>query len=243
MQLHESIPSEISLSVYLSIYVCVCVHVYILLLFSCQIMSDCLWPHGLQHTRLPSPSPSPRVCPSPCPLSQWCHPNISSVALFFCLQSCWASGSLYRGFLGGKERAHKYRRCKRCRCDPWVGKILLEEGMGTHSSILTQRTPQRSLVGYKGLQRVRNNGSNFACMHAYINTHKHTHTHTHIHTHLYTHANTTYTHVYIYTYTIYMHMHIYMIYCMHVHTYIHTVYIHKHTHIYMHVLYIYTHYI
>ena len=51
-------------------------------------MSDSTWPHGLQHTRLPCPSPSPGVCPSSCPLNQWCSPTISSsVALFSCLQS------------------------------------------------------------------------------------------------------------------------------------------------------------
>ena len=38
-------------------------------------MSDSLWPHGLQYTRLPCPSLSPRVCLNSCPLSQWCHPN------------------------------------------------------------------------------------------------------------------------------------------------------------------------
>ena len=41
-------------------------------------MSDSLWLHGLQHPRLPCPSPSPRVCSSSCPLSWWCHPTISS---------------------------------------------------------------------------------------------------------------------------------------------------------------------
>ena len=51
-------------------------------------MSDSLWPHELLHTRLPCPSPSPGVCPSSCPLNQWCSPTISSsVALFSCLQS------------------------------------------------------------------------------------------------------------------------------------------------------------
>ena len=58
-------------------------------------MSDSLWPHGLQHSRLPSPSPSPRVCSNSCPLSWWCHPTISSsvVVSSFCLQSFPASGS------------------------------------------------------------------------------------------------------------------------------------------------------
>ena len=41
-------------------------------------MSDSLRPHGLQHTRLPCLSPTPRACSNSCPLSQWCHPTISS---------------------------------------------------------------------------------------------------------------------------------------------------------------------
>ena len=51
--------------------------------------------HGLQHARLPCPSPSPGVCSNSCPLNQWCHPTISfSVASFSsCLQSFSASGS------------------------------------------------------------------------------------------------------------------------------------------------------
>ena len=46
--------------------------------FSCKVRSDSLWPHGLQQTRLPYPSLSPRVCWNSCPLSQWCLPTISS---------------------------------------------------------------------------------------------------------------------------------------------------------------------
>ena len=71
-------------------------HLLYLLLFSRSVVSTSLWPHGLQHARLPCPSPSPRVCSNSCPLSQWCHPTISSsVAPFFsCPQSCrlFASG-------------------------------------------------------------------------------------------------------------------------------------------------------
>ena len=53
----------------------------LLLLFSCSVMSDYLWPHGLQHTRFPCPLLSPGVCSNSCPLSQQCHPTIlSSVA-------------------------------------------------------------------------------------------------------------------------------------------------------------------
>ena len=45
--------------------------------FSCSVMSNSLWLHGLQHTRLPCPSPTPGACSDSCPLSQWCHPAIS----------------------------------------------------------------------------------------------------------------------------------------------------------------------
>ena len=56
-------------------------------------MSSCLWPHGLQHTRLPCPSLSPRVCSNSDSLSRWYHPTISSSAtpFSFCLQSFPAS--------------------------------------------------------------------------------------------------------------------------------------------------------
>ena len=63
------------------------IHTHTLLLFSRSLMSDSLQAHGLQHTRLPCSSPSPRACSNSCPLSQWCHPTISpSVPSSFCLQ-------------------------------------------------------------------------------------------------------------------------------------------------------------
>ena len=55
------------------------VHIYNgILLFIRSVMSDSLWPHGLQHTRLPCPSPSPRACLNSGPLSRWFHPTILS---------------------------------------------------------------------------------------------------------------------------------------------------------------------
>ena len=68
---------------------------HLLLLFSHSVMSDSLWPQGLQHTRLPQPSPSLRTCSNSCPLSRWCHPTISSSVVPFSshLQSFPASGS------------------------------------------------------------------------------------------------------------------------------------------------------
>ena len=53
--------------------------------FSCLLMSDSLWPQGLQHARLPCPSPNPGACSNSCPLSQWCHPTISSSVIPFSL--------------------------------------------------------------------------------------------------------------------------------------------------------------
>ena len=47
-------------------------------MFSCLIMSNSLWPHGLQHTRSLSPSPSFKICPGSCWLHRWCHPAVSS---------------------------------------------------------------------------------------------------------------------------------------------------------------------
>ena len=63
--------------------------------FSSTVMSSSLRPHGLQHARLPCPSPTPRAYSNPCPLSQWCHPTISSSIIPFSsrLQSFPASES------------------------------------------------------------------------------------------------------------------------------------------------------
>ena len=63
--------------------------------FSYSGMPDSLQSQEPQHARLPCPSPTPRVYPNLCPLSQWCHPSISSSAVpfFCCLQSFPSSGS------------------------------------------------------------------------------------------------------------------------------------------------------
>ena len=60
-----------------------------------SLMSDSLPPHGLQHTRLPCPSPIPRACSNSCPSSWWCHPTISFSVVPFssCLPFFPASGS------------------------------------------------------------------------------------------------------------------------------------------------------
>ena len=67
----------------------------VLLLFNRAVVSNFLQLHGLQHTRLPCPSASPRICSNSCPFSQWCHQTISSSVIPFpsFLQSCPASVS------------------------------------------------------------------------------------------------------------------------------------------------------
>ena len=68
---------------------------YVCSIYSNSVVSDSLLPHGLQHARLPCPSPTPGACSNSCPLSEWCHPTISSSVVPFssCLQYFPASGS------------------------------------------------------------------------------------------------------------------------------------------------------
>ena len=78
-----------------------------MLLFSCSVMSNPLQHHGLQHVRLPCPSPSSGACSNSCPLSWRCHPTIlSSVTPFSsCLQSFPVSGSfpMSQSFVSGGQ--------------------------------------------------------------------------------------------------------------------------------------------
>ena len=105
-------------------------------------MSNLLWPHGLQHSRLPFPLPTPRAYSNSCALSRWCHPTISSCVLPFssCLQSFPASG---------KEPACQFRRHKRRRFDPWVGKIPWRRKWQPTPVFMPGKSHGlRSLVGY-----------------------------------------------------------------------------------------------
>ena len=76
-------------------YICTYIYMKWNIQFSRSVMSDSLWPHGLQHIRLPCPSPIPGACSNSCPLRRWCHPTISSSVVPFsaCLQSFPALGS------------------------------------------------------------------------------------------------------------------------------------------------------
>ena len=59
--------------------------------FSRSVVSDSLRPHGWQHSRPPCPSPTPGIYPNSCPLSQWCHPTISSCRPLLFLPSIFPS--------------------------------------------------------------------------------------------------------------------------------------------------------
>ena len=70
-----------------------CLSTYSSVQFSCSVMSNSLGPHGLQHAKLPCPSPTPIAYSNSCPLRLWCHSVISSsvVPFFSCIQSFAAS--------------------------------------------------------------------------------------------------------------------------------------------------------
>ena len=73
--------------------------------FSRSVVSGSLWRHGLQHARLPCPSPTPGVYSNSCPMSQWCHPIISSSVIPFSshLQSFPASFQMSQFFASGGQ--------------------------------------------------------------------------------------------------------------------------------------------
>ena len=138
-----------------------------MLSFSCSVVSYTLWPHGLQHARLPCPSLSPGVCSNSCPLNQWYHPTISSSVIPFssCLQSFPASGSfLMIQFWSGGHSIESFSMsfsdecsqlisslvaqmvenwCKMQKTQVWFlgGEDTLDKEMATHSSILNWRIP------------------------------------------------------------------------------------------------------
>ena len=79
----------------------------------CSVTKLCptLWPRGLQHARLPCSSPSPRVCPSLCPLNRWSYPTISLMLVSCNLNNDWTV-SVWTGFaqirpLGGRPSVHQ----------------------------------------------------------------------------------------------------------------------------------------
>ena len=108
--------------------------------FSCSVMSDSLRPHESQHTRPPCPSPTPGVYPNSRPLSQWCHPAISSSVVPFssCPQSLPASGSFPMSQLFA-----------------WGGQSI---GVSASASVLPINTQDWSPLGWTGWISLQSRG-------------------------------------------------------------------------------------
>ena len=126
------------------------------LLFGQSVVSNSLQPHGLQHTRLPYPSLSPWVCLKLGPLSQWCHPAISSSVTPFssCPQSFPASrsfpvsqlfasgGQKYWSFSFSTSPSNKYSGLISFRID-WFDLLVVQ---GTLKSILQHHSSNASIL-------------------------------------------------------------------------------------------------
>ena len=124
--------------------------------FSHLVVTDSLWPHGVQHTRLPCPLPTPGIYPKWCPLSHWCHPTISPSAITFSsrLQSFPASGSLpinqffasglpkYWSFSFSISPSNEYSRLISFRID-WFDVL---EVQGTLKSLLQHHSSKASIL-------------------------------------------------------------------------------------------------
>ena len=124
-------------------------------------MSDSLRPRGLQHARLPCPSPSPRVCSNSCPLSWWCHPTISSSVVPFspalnlfqyqdesalCLR--W---SKYWSFSFSISPSNDYLRLISFRID-WLDPLAAQ---GTLKSLLQHHSSKASVLQHSALFMVQ----------------------------------------------------------------------------------------
>ena len=127
-----------------------------LLFFSPSVVSDSLWPHGQQHARPHCPSPSPGVCSNSCPLSQWCHPTISSsVPAFSCPQSFPASGSfqMSKFFTSGGQRIGASASASVFPMNiqgwfplGWIGLVWSPAVQGTFRSLLQHHSLKASIL-------------------------------------------------------------------------------------------------
>ena len=136
-----------------------------MLLFSRSVMCNSLWPHELQHARLPCLSPSPRACSNSCPLSQWSHPTISSSVVSFssCLQSFPASGSfpmsqffasgsqIIVAFTSASVFPMKYSELISFRID-WFDLLTVQ---GTLKSLLQHHSSKASILWYSAFFMVQ----------------------------------------------------------------------------------------
>ena len=127
-----------------------CVYLSLLSIqFSCSVVSFSLWPHGLQHARLPCPSPTPGAFSNSCPLCQWYHPTISSSVVPFSsrLQSFPASGSFtmvarYWSFSFSISPSNEYSGLISFRMD-WLDPLAVQE---TLKSLLQHHSSKASIL-------------------------------------------------------------------------------------------------
>ena len=123
---------------------------------SCSVMSNSLWPHGLQRSRSPFPLPTPGVYSNSCPLSYWHHLTISSsiIPFFSCLQSFPASGSFqwvsfsitwpkYWSFSFNISLSNEYSELVSFRMD-WLDLLSVQ---GTLKSLLQHHSSKASILG------------------------------------------------------------------------------------------------
>ena len=118
-----------------------CFHGHNSVQFSHSVMTNSLWPHGLQHARPLCPSPIPGVYPNSCPLSdEWCHPTMSSSVIPFstCPQSFTASGSFQMTQLFGSG-----------------GQSI---GVSASTSVLPMNTQDLSPLGWTGWISLQSKG-------------------------------------------------------------------------------------
>jgi len=137
--------------------------------FSRSVVSDSLWPHELQHTRPPCPSPTPGVHSDSHPLSQWCHPAISSSVIPFssCPQSLPASESFpmsqlfaWGGQSTGVSALTSFLPKKSQGWSPseWTGWISLQSKGLSRTCVVLKRVLMYCTVG---LMEVSNPAKNF----------------------------------------------------------------------------------
>ena len=128
---------------------------FIYVQFSHSVLSNSLWRHGLQHARQPCPSPTPRVYSNSCPLSQWCHPAISSSYPLLLLPSILFSNRVfsnekalcirwpkYWSFSFNISTSNEYSRLISFRMD-WLDLLAVQ---GTHKSFLQHHSSKASIL-------------------------------------------------------------------------------------------------
>ena len=125
--------------------------------FSPSVVSDSLWPHGLQHARLPCPSPTPGVYSNSYPLSQLCHPTISSYRPLLLLPSIFPSIMVfsnesvlhvrwpkYWSFSFSISPSNEYSGLISFRMD-WLDLLAVQ---GTLKSLLQHHSSKSSILGH-----------------------------------------------------------------------------------------------